>query len=77
MKSRGQIPQLVGVACIVMFAIDVRAEERFGVPRDVAATISDRCIKCHSGDAAEGEVRLDELAKMALNDRLESEGAIE
>ena len=48
-----------------------KEEDRFGVPQNVQAVLAQRCLDCHGADAAEGDVRLDALAKLGQDERLE------
>jgi mono/diheme cytochrome c family protein len=48
-----------------------KAGDRFAVPQNVQAVLAQRCIDCHGADTAEGDVRLDALAELGLDERLE------
>jgi hypothetical protein len=48
-----------------------RADDSFAVPKNVTSVLNARCIDCHSGDLAEGNVRFDTLAKLDPDQRLE------
>ena len=43
----------------------------FAIPDDVQSVLKTRCLDCHSGESAEGEVRFDNLPLLRLNERLE------
>jgi hypothetical protein len=43
----------------------------FVVPQDVQSVIESRCLECHGNGASEGDVRLDNLATLKLNARLQ------
>lgn len=47
------------------------AEEKFGVPGDVAKILTKSCVTCHDTDSAEGEIRLAEMDKLERDARLE------
>jgi len=41
------------------------------LPSEINEVVSNRCVDCHSGDSAEGDVRLDTIAQLKLDDRLD------
>ena len=62
--------------CAVTFAcasVAVYAETdvEFAVSQNVAAVLESHCLDCHDADTQKGEVRLDTLAGMALQPRLD------
>ena len=62
--------------CAVTFAcasVAVYAETdiEFAVSQNVAAVLEAHCLDCHDADTQKGEVRLDTLAVMALQPRLD------
>ncbi len=57
---------LVLAACASARAADV-----FAVPANVASAVKRFCIDCHSGDSAEAGVKLDGLAAIGQDERLE------
>ena len=62
--------------CAVIFAcasVAVYAETdiEFAVSQNVAAVLEAHCLDCHDADTQKGEVRLDTLAGMALQPRLD------
>jgi hypothetical protein len=46
------------------------ATEAWSLPNDVRSVLAARCVDCHGGDAAEGDVRLDDLASLDLDARI-------
>lgn len=48
-----------------------QADAPWSVPSDIAMVLTHRCMDCHSGDYAEGDVRLDVLARLDLDARLD------
>ena len=59
---------LIGVPFVCSTAA---AAEVFAVPGDAVSVLQQRCFECHAGDSAEGGVRLDTLATLKLDERLE------
>ena len=59
--------------CALLLVSPGFAEDSFGfvIPGDVQSVIKTRCLDCHSGDSAEGEVRFDNLSQLKLNERIE------
>jgi hypothetical protein len=49
----------------------IRADETFSVPGTASTNLAKRCLDCHSGDSAEGDVQLDALADLGLDARLD------
>ncbi len=47
------------------------ATDRLVVPPSVLAVLTQRCMDCHSGDSAEGDVRLDAIVELELDPRLD------
>ena len=47
------------------------ASSRLEIPEPVQGVLKSRCLECHQGDDAEGDVRFDNLAELKLNSRLE------
>ena len=50
--------------------VNARADE-LGGPGDVATILAQRCADCHGADLAEGDVRLDAIAALGLDARLD------
>ena len=48
-----------------------RADDTFAIPNSVASVLAQRCMDCHNADLAEGDVRLDALAELGLDARLD------
>jgi hypothetical protein len=51
-----------------VFALD---ESDIVIPEELKSVITNRCVKCHSGDAAERSVRFDNFSVLKLNAKLE------
>ena len=49
----------------------IAANPALQIPQNVQAVIDSSCIDCHAGESAEGQLRLDNLAGLPLNQRLE------
>ena len=47
------------------------ADEKFAIPSGVAKVLTQSCIDCHGADSPEGDIRLEGLAKLDLDARLE------
>jgi hypothetical protein len=60
---------LIGI--ILPSACTATADDRFAVPHNVLAVLTQRCIDCHSADSAEGDVRLDAIAELEFDARLD------
>lgn len=60
---------LLTVNCSAALAEEVRASQ--AVPQEVEAVITNRCLDCHSGSNSEADVRLDNLATLSMEARLE------
>ena len=64
------------VRTVIVFSLFISASEvlaaenAFLVPQAVRKVLTERCIECHSGDAAEGDVQLDTIQQQALDERL-------
>ncbi|MEK6236808.1 MAG: DUF1588 domain-containing protein [Planctomycetales bacterium] len=56
---------------LAAFASCASAAEALVVPSEARAVIARRCLDCHGVDAAEGNARLDHLAKLDLDARLD------
>lgn len=61
---------ILGVAMLLSAASFSTANDRLTVPPLVGAVLTERCIDCHGGDTAEGDVRLDDLAELDLDARI-------
>ena len=60
--------------CALLPALVVQAEESpspLQVPVHVQSVLKTRCIECHGGEDAEGDVRFDNLAELKLDSRLD------
>ncbi len=55
----------------VSFPASARADDNFKIPSDVSQVLGQRCLDCHSDDSAEGDVRLDAIAALGLEARLD------
>ena len=49
----------------------MKAADSFTVPETAERVLRRSCMDCHSGDSSEGDVRLDTLASLATDERLE------
>ncbi|MDG1894383.1 MAG: DUF1588 domain-containing protein [Fuerstiella sp.] len=59
---------------VVVFASSALGQstpDHFVIPDSVQTVLDNRCMDCHGSDAAEGDVRLDNLAVLPLPERLE------
>ena len=59
---------------VVVFASSAMGQstpDHFVIPDDVQTVLNNRCMDCHGSGAAEGDVRLDDLAVLPLPERLE------
>lgn len=71
MTQTSTIKTLACVSLLVVFVppfSSARADEALAVPDNVSAVFREHCLDCHSGDSAEGDVRLDALAKAGRDD---------
>ena len=55
-------------ASVTVFA---ETEVKFAVSKNATDVLESRCLDCHDADTQKGEVRLDDLAGMALQPRLD------
>lgn len=66
---------------VVVFSVsasaDALADEAFIIPGRVTKIFAERCVDCHSGDAPEGDVRLDTFDQLELTERLEMLNKVE
>lgn len=58
------------LAVVALQATPSQASDAFVAPSSVASVFQKHCLECHSGDSAEGNVRLDTLAKITKDERL-------
>jgi len=70
-SSRFLLALVVATTTIVFTSDQASADDAFVAPDHVAKLLSHHCLDCHSGDSAEGDVRLDELGQLDLNVRLD------
>lgn len=49
----------------------LRADDSFSLPEKITEVVSNRCIDCHGEDVAEGDVRLNAIAELELDARLD------
>lgn len=63
--------RLFAMAMVASACATAQAADAFAVPAGAAKVLSQHCLECHSGDSAEGDVRLDDLAKLPLDERLD------
>ncbi|MFN3150293.1 DUF1588 domain-containing protein [Bremerella sp.] len=47
------------------------AGDSLGIPKDVSSVLVQSCLDCHSDDSAEGDIRLDAIASIDLDARLD------
>ena len=76
LQTEPQVIRNMLLRCFVcVFAVSMiaaaKAEDTLSVPSGVASLLEQRCLDCHSDDLSEGDVRLDALAKLDLNARLD------
>ena len=57
---------MVASACAV-----ARADDTFTVPNSAARVLQQKCIDCHAGESAEGNVQFDNFSKLKKSERLE------
>lgn len=62
--------RLLGFLIVQLWTISTLADEPFRIPANIETVLKTTCLDCHSGDDAEGDVRLDSLAKVGLDGRL-------
>ena len=65
------LPRFLPLAIAVSMMASTRADDTFAIPGGVASVLETRCLDCHSVDLAEGDVRLDALAELELDARLD------
>ena len=59
-------------ACVILLSTSVLATaDDSGIPAGITKLLSGNCVDCHSGESAEGDVRLDVISELNLTDRLE------
>jgi hypothetical protein len=63
--------RLFAMAIVVSACATAQADDSLIVPKNVASVLHQRCIDCHGGESAEGNVRFDNLATLKLDERLE------
>lgn len=59
---------LIAVVATPSFAEE---SDKFSLPNGIQTVIKNRCLDCHSGESAEADVRLDQLASLNLENRLD------
>jgi hypothetical protein len=63
--------RLFALVMVASANLGVQADETFTVPGSVSTILAQRCIDCHGADLAEGDVRLDAIAVLGLDARLD------
>ena len=63
--------RLFVMVIVVSACAAARADDSFTVPKNAASVLHQRCIDCHDGESAEGNVRFDTLPKLSNDERLE------
>jgi hypothetical protein len=63
--------RIFALLLLILVGTITQAEDTLNVPPDVVAVLSQSCIDCHSGEFAEGDVRLDVLGRLELDARLD------
>ncbi len=63
--------RLFAMVIVVSACATARADDSFTVPKNAASVLRQRCIDCHGGESAEGNVRFDTLPRLSNDDRLE------
>ena len=56
---------------VVFVRAQTQATDVFTVPQSTAGVLNRYCIECHGPETSEGDVRLDDLTKMAVDARLD------
>ncbi len=69
-SRRGLLALVSFIACVGSAANADDAPKAFAVPKDVQAALAAYCVDCH-GEAGKGNVRLEGLDKLKLNERLD------
>ncbi len=63
--------RFLALAVAVALSVSVRGDDAFAVPSGVATVLAQRCFDCHGPETTEGDVRLDALAELPLDTRLD------
>lgn len=64
------LASLLLLAVVTLQVTQLQADDSFVVPNSVAMVFQKHCMNCHSGESAEGEVRLDTLATTSKDTRI-------
>lgn len=70
-KSRAAVWCCVWLISLTSASLTVHANDPLDLPASVGRVLQQRCADCHHGDSAEGNVRLDNLPALKLEERLE------
>jgi len=62
---------LVPLLCAISGTVRAAPEKAFHLPEKAAAVLASHCFDCHDADTQKGEVRLDQLASLPLDQRLD------
>lgn len=65
------LERMLGFVIFLSCGAAVFADESFELPKDVAKVMKQTCLDCHSGNDAEGDIRLDALSRLDLDSRLD------
>jgi cytochrome c553 len=65
------LTRLLVTVILVSACARTQADDSFAVPKNAASVLNRYCMDCHGTDASENNVRLDELAGLKLDERLE------
>ena len=68
---RYMLLRFLSLFIVVSMMASTRADDKFAIPGGAAEVLQQRCTDCHSDDLAEGDVRLDALADLDLEARLD------
>ncbi|MDA0806466.1 MAG: DUF1588 domain-containing protein [Planctomycetota bacterium] len=69
--QRFLLPMIVCALSPSAWCLADDASSRLEIPEQVQGVLKSRCLECHEGDDAEGDVRFDQLAQLQLDSRLE------
>jgi len=68
---KGLLSGLLALVIFVSAMEAVTSNDKFTVPRSAIRILQHRCMECHHGESAEGNVRFDTLANLSEVNRLE------